>query len=67
MDPLTAVGLAGNIITFVDFSIEVLSRARQLYDSASGATAENEELESLTKNLKALAKIRNAPKSSSVL
>jgi hypothetical protein len=57
MDPLTAVGLAGNIITFVDFSIEVLSRARQLHDSAtsSGATAENEELESLTKNLKALA------------
>jgi hypothetical protein len=55
MDPLTAVGLAGNIITFVDFSIEVLSRARQLYDSAGGATAENEELESLTKNLKALA------------
>jgi hypothetical protein len=55
MDPLTAVGLAGNIITFVDFSIEVLYRARQLYDSASGATAENEELEGLTKNLKALA------------
>jgi hypothetical protein len=55
MDPLTAAGLAGNIITFVDFSTKVLSRARQLYESASGATAENDELESLTKNLKGLA------------
>jgi hypothetical protein len=52
MDP---VGLAGNIITFIDFSIEVLSRARQLYESASGATAENDELESLTKNPKTLS------------
>ncbi|KAI9764415.1 MAG: hypothetical protein M1840_008438 [Geoglossum simile] len=55
MDPLAAAGLAGNIITFVDFSTKVLSRARQLNESASGATAENDELESLTKNLKGLA------------
>src|SRR5438876_7776532 len=55
MDPLAAAGLAGNIITFVDFLTKVLSRARQLYESASGATAENDELESLTKNLKGLA------------
>ncbi|KAH0543515.1 hypothetical protein FGG08_002183 [Glutinoglossum americanum] len=55
MDPLAAAGLAGNIITFVDFVTKVLSRARQLSESASGATAENDELESLTKNLKTLA------------
>ncbi|TVY35313.1 hypothetical protein LSUB1_G005650 [Lachnellula subtilissima] len=54
MDPLTAVGLAGNIISFVDFSLKTLSKAKQLYESASGATAENEELESLTKDLKSL-------------
>ncbi|KAH8766936.1 hypothetical protein F5882DRAFT_510344 [Hyaloscypha sp. PMI_1271] len=55
MDPLTAVGLAGNIITFIDLSTKVVSRAKQLYESASGATLENDELESLTKNLKDLA------------
>ncbi|KAE9364168.1 hypothetical protein N431DRAFT_563558 [Stipitochalara longipes BDJ] len=55
MDPLTAVGLAGNIISFLDVTSKVLSKARELYDSASGATLENDELESLTKNLKDLA------------
>ena len=54
MDPLTAVGLAGNIITFVDFSTKLLSRARQLYESATGATEEHDELESLARNLKDL-------------
>jgi uncharacterized protein YfkK (UPF0435 family) len=54
MDPLTAVGLAGNIITFIDLSTKVVSRAKQLYESTSGATSENDELESLTKNLKDL-------------
>lgn len=55
MDPLTAVGLAGNIITFIDLSTKVLSRAKELYKSASGATPENDELESLTKSLKDMA------------
>ncbi|PMD57951.1 uncharacterized protein K444DRAFT_614646 [Hyaloscypha bicolor E] len=55
MDPLTAVGLAGNIITFIDLSTKVVCRTKQLYESASGATSENDELEGLTKNLKDLA------------
>jgi hypothetical protein len=55
MDPLTAIGLAGNIISFIDVTSNVLSKARQLYDAASGATPENDELESLTKNLRDLA------------
>jgi hypothetical protein len=54
MDPLTAAGIAGNIIDFADFSTKTLSKAKQLYESASGATAENDELESLTSNLKSL-------------
>ncbi|PMD37788.1 hypothetical protein L207DRAFT_514949 [Hyaloscypha variabilis F] len=55
MDPLTAIGLAGNIISFIDVTSKVLSKARQLYNAASGATPENDELESLTKNLRDLA------------
>ncbi len=37
MDPITALGLAGTIATFVDLSIKVLSRAREGYVSAEGA------------------------------
>jgi len=55
MDPLTAIGLAGNILSLIDATSKVISKARQLYDSASGTTSENDELESLTKNLKDLA------------
>jgi len=55
MDPLAAIGLVGNIITFIDYSGKVLSTARRLYESTSGATEENSELESLAKNLKELA------------
>jgi len=55
MDPLTAVGLAGSIVTFVDFSTKVLSTARRLYESTGGSIEENDELESLAKNLKELA------------
>jgi hypothetical protein len=66
MDPLTAVGLAGNIITFIDLSTKVISRTKQLYESASGATSENDELESLTRNLKDLAdRTRRKPSNTS--
>ncbi|OAP65750.1 hypothetical protein AYL99_01722 [Fonsecaea erecta] len=62
MDPLSALGLAGNIINIVDYSTKVVSRAKQLYGSATGATAENTELETLTKGLKSLIdQTRNRP------
>lgn len=67
LDPLTAAGLAGNIITFVDFSSKALAKGKQLYDSASGATKENEEVEALTRNLKDLAQnIQKRPKEVSI-
>ena len=55
MDPLTAAGLVGHIINFVNFSTKVLSRARQLHESGSGAMEENDELESQARNIKDLA------------
>jgi hypothetical protein len=48
MDPFTAIGLAGNIIEFIDFGFEVVSVAREIYGSNSGATSENKDLEFLT-------------------
>jgi len=42
MDPLTALGLAANIIQFVDFASKLLSTGQELYQS--GASAPNLEL-----------------------
>jgi hypothetical protein len=55
MDPLTALGLASNIVQFVDFSGKLISATHEIYTSASGARNENVELESLAQNLKHLA------------
>jgi hypothetical protein len=55
MDPFTAIGLAGNIIAFINFGFEVVSAARDIYGSNSGATSENKDLEFLTGKVNNLA------------
>ncbi|KAF5012482.1 hypothetical protein FDECE_1472 [Fusarium decemcellulare] len=54
MDPFAAIGLAGNIIAFVDFGFKVVNAAREFKESASGSTAENEHLEFLTTQIQGL-------------
>ena len=51
MDPLTALGIASNVVQFVDFSREIISTAHDLYKSVSGATAEHFELEILVQSV----------------
>lgn len=51
LDALTAVGLAGNIIQFIDFSIKLVSKSREIYKSADGALIENKHLEETTTDL----------------
>jgi len=53
MDPLTAVGLAGNIFTFVEIGHKILKSANTIYSTTSGATAENERLNSMSFRLNA--------------
>ncbi|KAM5341786.1 hypothetical protein ACJ41O_014817 [Fusarium nematophilum] len=48
MDPFAAIGLAGNIIAFIDFGFKVVQAAKEVKDSASGASAENDHVEFLT-------------------
>jgi hypothetical protein len=55
MDPLTALGLASNIVQFVDFTSKLISTAHSLYTSTSGAKAEHLELEALANTLRGLA------------
>ena len=53
MDPLTAFGLAANVLAFVDFATKVISSAHDLY--VSGTTAENAELEIIIAHVRKLA------------
>jgi hypothetical protein len=55
MDPLTALGLASNIVQFVDFTSKLISTTQNLYVSSSGAKDEHLELEILARNIQDLA------------
>jgi hypothetical protein len=61
LDPLTAIGLAGNIVQFIDFSLTIVSKASEIRQSADGVPRENHDLEIVTKNLVAItARLTNS-------
>ncbi|KAI9162965.1 small s [Paramyrothecium foliicola] len=47
MDPFSAIGLAGNILTFIDMGLRLVNTAEGVYSSVSGSTKENETLEAM--------------------
>ena len=51
LDPFTSIGLAANIIQFITFASKLLSEGHEIYKSATGVTAENEELELVVRDL----------------
>lgn len=51
MDPLTALGLASNVVQFISFTRELVDKGREISKSADGALIENLELEAITRNL----------------
>ncbi|KAK3643211.1 hypothetical protein LTR56_010358 [Elasticomyces elasticus] len=52
LDPLTALGAAGNIVQFVDFSSKIVSSCYSTYRSVSGATEDHVHLEKVTSELR---------------
>jgi len=54
LDPFTALGLASNIVQFIDFASDLFLKSKELAKSTSGATKENEELEKATERLQHL-------------
>lgn len=59
-DPLTALGLAGNLIQVIQFSYDLVSESNRIYEDAGGSLVRNKateevagDLESLTNGLKA--------------
>jgi hypothetical protein len=45
LDPLTAFSVAGTVIQFVDFGLQLFQRSEELYGSVLGALSVNEELD----------------------
>jgi len=46
-DPLTALGVVGNLVQFVDFLMRLLGDAREIHKSAQGSLQENSDVETV--------------------
>jgi hypothetical protein len=55
LDPWTALGLASNIIQFIDFVWNLVSESKDIYRSTAGMLAENVELEVIANDLSQLS------------
>jgi hypothetical protein len=60
MDPMTALGLVGNIVQLVDFSWKLISKSTELYKTGESALVGAPVIEAATVDLKLLsAKLRD--------
>ena len=51
LDPLTALGLAGNLIQVIQFSYDIVSEGNKLYHDASGVLTQNKSVEEVSNDL----------------
>lgn len=56
IDPASAIGLASSIVQLTTFTSQVISKGRELYESADGALVEHLELESVARSLNDLTR-----------
>lgn len=56
MDPFSALGLASNVVQFIDFGSKLISESHEIYKSASGSSTGNMELELIHNDLNELTK-----------
>ena len=47
MDPLSAISLAGNVVQFVTFTLDLISTTKEIYRSSKGCTSEALALETV--------------------
>lgn len=55
LDPFSALSVASNVVQFVSFSTELLSKSCELYSSTTGSTAKHTKLETLYQDLHQLS------------
>jgi hypothetical protein len=51
LDPLTALGLAGNIVQFVEFGCKAMCKARDINGSVNGSLPEVQDAEAVAQAL----------------
>jgi hypothetical protein len=56
LDPITALGVAGNLVQFIDFGLKATSKAREIHKSAAGTLQENIDIEAIAEDLAAVTK-----------
>ena len=56
MDPFSALGLASNVVQFIDFGSKLISESHTIYKSASGSSTGSIELELIYSDLNELTK-----------
>lgn len=54
MDPLTALGVAGNVIQFLDFGSKLVSKTVEIYKSPQGSSVEYKDLAAVSEDLEGL-------------
>ena len=62
MELLTAVGLASNVVQFISFAGDLISKGKEIARSADGVLLENHEIEAVTQSLHDLSQELIAPK-----
>lgn len=54
MEALVALGLAGNVVQFIQFACDVISETQKIHRSAADASAERRDLETVAEHLREL-------------
>jgi len=65
-EALVAIGLAANIIQFVCFGFTLVSKTKELHESASGALNENVELSVVSQDINTFRSVIRSSTSSSI-
>lgn len=55
MDPLTVLSVAGNIVQFIQFGCQIVSKGQQIYRSTTGSLTENVDIETVANDFRALS------------
>ncbi|KAG8164411.1 hypothetical protein KVR01_006329 [Diaporthe batatas] len=63
MDPLTAIGLVSNILSFVEFSSRLLKGAKEVYDSQHGVLEDNRSRETVMREMQRMSTLLSVSKS----
>jgi N-terminal domain on NACHT_NTPase and P-loop NTPases len=63
LDPFTAIGLAGNIVQFIDYSSKLITSAYEIYKSSTGSAPDHVHLDGIATRLLELTRSLQEPES----